>query len=322
MLKKIAVQQLQIGMYVHLPLSWYEHTFLKNNFAVTTEHQLVKIRNSGLQEVTIDTEKGIDLADATASPPLTSTAPVEKQILLDELMAAIQDKHLPAPEKAALIHERAIDMMYRLLETPSADNIKTVKKGITEVVNLILSDDATTHQLLLITSHDFYTYTHSVSVGVLGIALSKILFKKSAGHNMNELGAGFFLHDLGKIQIDQAILNKPGRLTDEEMNEVRRHPNLGFKILNDTKQLTEECKLIVLQHHERQDGNGYPKRLKGDKIHIYGRICMIADVYDALTSDRPYRKKMTPFAALDLMRNEMLEHFQRDLFEKFVQIFR
>ena len=108
---------------------------------------------------------------------------------------------------------------------------------------------------------------------------------------MNELGTGFFLHDLGKVNINQDILNKPGRLTDEEMNEVKRHPAQGFKILNETKHLTEESKLIVLQHHERQDGKGYPKGLKGEAIHIYGRICSIADVYDALTSDRPYRKK-------------------------------
>ena len=105
---------------------------------------------------------------------------------------------------------------------------------------------------------------------------------------MHELGAGFFLHDLGKVKIDTAIINKPGKLTAEEMRQMRRHPNLGFTILSKTKQLSEECKLIVLQHHERNDGTGYPNGLRGDAIHIYCRLCSLADVYDALTSVRPY----------------------------------
>jgi HD-GYP domain-containing protein (c-di-GMP phosphodiesterase class II) len=95
---------------------------------------------------------------------------------------------------------------------------------------------------------------------------------------MIELGSGFFLHDVGKVLIDAAILNKPARLTDEEMKEIQRHPNLGFNLLNNAKQLSEEAKFIVLQHHEKYDGTGYPKRLKGELIHIYARICSLADV--------------------------------------------
>ena len=106
------------------------------------------------------------------------------------------------------------------------------------------------------------------------------------------------------------------------MQEIRRHPALGFKILHNTGQLTEECKLIVLQHHERYDGKGYPKGLRSKDIHLYGRICIIVDVYDALTSDRPYRKKMAPFDALKLMQTEMIGHFDKELFEQFVMIFR
>jgi len=106
------------------------------------------------------------------------------------------------------------------------------------------------------------------------------------------------------------------------MSEMRRHPHLGFKLLQDTRQLTDESKIIVLQHHERIDGTGYPKGLRGNEIHIYARICAIADVCDALTSDRPYRKKMAPFVALKLMREEMMHHFQKDLFEQFVLLFK
>lgn len=131
-------------------------------------------------------------------------------------------------------------------------------------------------------------------------------------------GAAFFLHDLGKVKIDQEILNKPGKLTEEEMEEMRRHPGHGFRLLHATKQLSEECRIIVLQHHERSDGSGYPRGLREGEIHSYGRICSVADVFDALTSDRPYRKALPPFDALKLMRSEMSHHFQKDIFEKFV----
>lgn len=322
MQKEIPISGLNIGMHVNLPLSWYAHPFLKSNFTIVSESQILKIKEMGLAFVTIETDKGIDVPTEMALSAPTDQLPVAEPIILDSLLEAVHATSLPASKKAALIHEESRAMMQRMLNDPSTENIRTVKKGITEVVSLILSDDTITNSLLLITSHDFYTYTHSVTVGVLGVALAKILFRKSDGHDMNELGAGFFLHDLGKIRIDQSILNKPGKLTDEEMKEVKRHPALGFKILNETKQLTEECKLIVLYHHERDDGKGYPKGLKGDGIHVYGRICMIADVYDALTSDRPYRKKMTPYGALELMGKEMRNHFQRDLLEQFILMFK
>jgi len=138
---------------------------------------------------------------------------------------------------------------------------------------------------------------------------------------MHELGAAFFLHDLGKVKVDAAIINKPAVLTDEEMDKMRKHPEYGYEILVNTNQLTEECRTIVLHHHERNDGSGYPSGLKGEDIHLYGRICSLADVYDALNSDRPYRNGLGPFAALKLMKEEMLSHFQKDLFEKFVLLF-
>ncbi len=94
----------------------------------------------------------------------------------------------------------------------------------------------------------------------------------------------------------------------------------GFKILQEAHQLTDECKKIVLQHHERVDGSGYPKHLSGDEIHIYGMICSIADIYDALTSNRSYRQKMRPFDALTLMKNENLAHINKQMFEKFIRM--
>ena len=138
---------------------------------------------------------------------------------------------------------------------------------------------------------------------------------------MYELGAGFFLHDLGKTRVDPAIINKRGKLTEDEMKKMRSHPYQSYKILAEANQLSEECRLIALQHHEREDGKGYPRHLRGDEIHLYGRIGCIADVYDALTAARSYKPKLSPFDALRVMKEDMSNHFEKDLFVKFVLLF-
>ncbi len=121
------------------------------------------------------------------------------------------------------------------MDDPKAENIKEAKQGISEIVDMVFSQDDTSHYLLRITSHDFYTYTHSVNVGILSIMLAKHLFKGASNHNMHEIGAGFFLHDLGKIRVDPAIINKPGRLTEEEMQQMRKHPYQSYKILKENQ---------------------------------------------------------------------------------------
>lgn len=315
---------LEIGMYVILPLAWHQHPFLKNHFLIESQSEIDKIRELGTDGIKMDPSRSrlagkIATVQAQDCTGLRDPAP---KVVTDELIATIHDQSLPPKTKSSLVRQHSITVMKNLLDNPSAQNMKEVQKGISEVVNLILTDDDTLHYLLDITSHDFYTYTHSVSVGVLAIALSKKLFSDSTNHDMKALGMGFFLHDVGKVGIDQSLITKPGRLTPAEMQEMRRHPVLGFKLLHETRQLTEESKTIVLQHHERVDGGGYPKGLRGGEIHIYGRICSIADVYDALTSDRPYRKKLPPFEALKVMHDEMLNHFQADLFRAFVLMFK
>jgi HD-GYP domain-containing protein (c-di-GMP phosphodiesterase class II) len=327
MQRTINIDNLKVGMYVILPVSWYQHPFVKNEFLIKSKDQIEKISESGITEVILDTKRSKlsgnqESRDPQAESEQTAKPTTPRTVVPDGLLDAIHDVNLPPQDKAKAVRAHSITMISNLLENPTAENIEDVKKGIAEVVDLILTDDETSLCLLSITSHDFYTYTHSVNVGFLAVSLSKSLFKKSVAHNMHELGAGFFLHDLGKVEVDASIINKPGKLTNEEMNQMRQHPHMGYKLLYETNQLTHECKKIVLQHHERYDGKGYPNGLEGDDIHLYGRICSIADVFDALTSERSYRQKLDPFVALQLMKEEMIHHFHRDLFEQFVLLFK
>jgi HD-GYP domain-containing protein (c-di-GMP phosphodiesterase class II) len=322
MSKTINITELKIGMYINLPRAWRAHPFLRNNFTVTSSTQIQKMMDYGIKEVNIDEQKGIPaelVAKETDQPEKDFSQATIIPEKLDEVLA---DKKMPPAKRAEAIHLHSVDMMRNLWEKPTGEKIAQFKQGVFGIVDVVLADDATNSHLLNLTSYDYNTYIHSVNVGVLAISLAKALFTKEDKHDMHALGAGFFLHDIGKVHIDEAIINKPGKLTEEEMGIMRKHPGMGFKLLTETKQIGEESRLIVLQHHERHNGTGYPRRMRGEDIHVYGRICSIADVFDALVSKRPYKEQLKPFEALKIMKDEMLDHFHKEIFEKFVLLFK
>jgi len=332
MRQKISTKQLTIGMFIELPLSWSDHPFLKSSFKIKNQEQIEKIKNCKLTHILVDVDRSDVPIPALRSEDDTRIADPKDQpvpeswnpetLAPSELLETLNDNSMASDMKAKAVYQHSRTMMERLFENPSSENIVTSKKVIASITDLILADDETSSNLLRITSHDFYTYTHSVNVGITSILLSKALFKNSDAHDLHELGAGFFLHDLGKIMVDPNVINKPGKLTDAEMAHVRIHPFQGYKILKQANALSDECRCIVMQHHEYDDGTGYPKRLKGKEIHRYARICCIADVFDALTSERSYKKAMKPFDALKLMQQQMSEHFDKKLFAEFVLLFK
>ncbi len=343
MIKTVQIKDLKVGMYVIIPGTWMNHSFTRNQFLVKNPHQIKQMQDDGMHELQVDFAKSnlpADVLDATQQveeqPHTISEEPAAPEsnemqapakwtpenLVPVELAEAIEDRRMDSLAKARAVYQNSLAMMSRLLESPTADNIHTSKDVIKSITDLILSDDNTAHNMLRITAHDYYTYTHSVNVGVTAIMLAKELFRNSDSHDLGELGAGFFLHDLGKVNVDSRIINKPARLNEEEMNQIRTHPYQGYKILEDADALSEECKYIVLQHHELYDGTGYPKRLKGDEIHVYGRICCLADVFEALTAERSYKQSLHRFDALKLMRDEMPNHFSREMLNSFILLFK
>lgn len=334
MKKTIPVDQLKVGMFVHLEKAWFKHPFLSSSFHIESESQIRKIVDHGIRTVVIDPEKTVSPAQkiqtGNGSQPSAglkeqdadSATPSAEQIRVHQAMDKIvRDRKTPPEEKVRAVQDMSIHMMHDLMDKPTAANIVQAKQTIARIVDLILHNHSITSHLVQITSHDFNTYTHSVTVGLLGVTLSKVLFRNSDEHNLHELGAAFFLHDIGKVRVDSAIINKPGRLTEEEMDAMRKHPSFGYQVLRETDQLTVECREITLQHHERDDGTGYPKRLRGNDIHQYAKICAIADVYEALTAERPYKLPMKPYDALVMMKTKMSNHFQKDIFDRFVLLF-
>ena len=327
MLYTISTKALKIGMFIILPKWHFDHPETGNKFLITSEKQLNFILNTGVKKVQIDSamsQANIDFQRITHPIPEKETAKVawdpEKGFTM-ELRSIISDPDAAPEVKARAVYGKSLEIMKTLFLNPTAEVLGETKKAVGEIADLILNDEETSLNLLQLTSHDFYTYTHSVNVGILGISLAKRLYKGNVEHDIHELGAGFFLHDLGKIKVDQAILNKPGRLDDNEMKRIRIHPFQSYKILEKTNQLTDECRVICMQHHEREDGGGYPRRLVGDQIHDYARVCCITDVYDALTAERSYKKALSPFEALRVMKEEMIGFFHKEIFENFVRLF-
>jgi HD-GYP domain-containing protein (c-di-GMP phosphodiesterase class II) len=162
-----------------------------------------------------------------------------------------------------------------------------------------------------------YTFCHMVNVAVLSI-----LTGVSLGYDelkLRDLGIGAFLHDLGKIKVDENIYNKPDVLTTEEYAKIKEHSMLGFEMLRSIKELNILCAHVAFQHHERFDGQGYPRGLKGKEIHDFARIVALADVYDALTAQRPYRKAMLPYHAVEYLIAMGGSQFDPDITRVFVE---
>jgi HD-GYP domain-containing protein (c-di-GMP phosphodiesterase class II) len=323
MQEMISVGELKVGMHVTIPGSWFKHPFVRSRLVVSSQRDIEWLAATGISQIPVDPAKS-----KIALPKLTEIIfpegpdePELRETVLPGLMEALTDHALTRESKAYAVKASSKIIMMKLMEkTPDEGMLCEARENLHEVIDCILEGDQLNTFLLTISDHDMYTYTHSVNVGVLSLLLAKKYFGSSDRHNLRELGVGFFLHDLGKIQVDPAIINKKGKLTFDELQAMRRHPLYGFNILNDANQLTTECKLIILEHHEKEDGSGYPYSLYGEEIHVYARICSLVDMYDALTTDRPYRGRMSPFQALNMIKSEITDSIQKSLFENFVHI--
>ncbi len=241
--------------------------------------------------------------------------------LKETLVSIVSDPAISSNKKAEAVHSACLQTLQRTFEEPRAAFLGQACEILEPTVNLIVSDDQATKHLIRLTTYDHSTYVHSTNVGIFSIALARILFGDDRQHDMQRLGAGFFLHDLGKCNIPIDILNKPGLLSDEERDIVRRHVLDGYQMVESSGLMTDEARTIILQHHERDDGMGYPNQRRAEEIHPFARICRLADIYEALTSDRPYHNSRSSFEALKFMKEHVVSGPDEQLFAGFVKLF-
>jgi HD-GYP domain-containing protein (c-di-GMP phosphodiesterase class II) len=226
------------------------------------------------------------------------------------------DSRISSDEKTRIVQNVATYLVKDMFEDPKTGIVSRTKEFAYNMVDYILQDCHAAHSLLKIAVHEHYTYTHSVNVAAVGT-----LFGKNIGladGELKDLCSGILMHDIGKTRISTAILNKNGKLTKEEFEQIKKHPELGVEVLKEAGCTREHEYTITLQHHENYDGTGYPYGLKKYEIHLCGKIARIIDVYDALTSKRPYSDAIRPFKALVEMKEKMLNCFDKQLFIDFV----
>ncbi|NLE26378.1 MAG: HD-GYP domain-containing protein [Clostridiaceae bacterium] len=208
----------------------------------------------------------------------------------------------------------------KAIMTTSSLKISVDGKKIMEMVNSLLSNllknDFIIMNLSDIRSVDDYTFSHSVNVCILSLITGIAMGIK--GETLRELGVGSLLHDIGKVMIDDRILQKPTNLTINEFDEVKKHTVYGYEILKNSKDISHTAQIIALSHHERKDGSGYPYNLKNNDIPVAARIVAISDVYDALSTNRIYRKKMMPHEVVDYMCSLSNKHFDKIVLDAFI----
>jgi len=236
----------------------------------------------------------------------------------------INDKRFPNLEIQDIVSETTRRESIKITK----DIMEKIKKGqaltspqvlqtINNIIDDLLAQDSLVVNLNDIRTYDDYTFGHSVNVCVLSLLMGTAL-----GYNqlkLRDLGAGAILHDLGKVYIPSHILQKTACLTEEEFKEVQQHCEKGFEIIRNNKELSILSAHAALQHHERYDGRGYPQGLRGEDILEFARIVAIADVYDALSADRPYRKRFLPHEIYEYMMASCYTSFDPKLMAHFLK---
>jgi len=237
----------------------------------------------------------------------------------DNIKDIINDDSIVEAVKASIVYDSANLLVREVLNKPTlGENIKRTEQMVENTVSFILHKKSAFHSLLKVMSFDYYTYTHSINVCTFSLALAKYIGMEDI-EELNILGTGAILHDVGKTKISEAILNKKEALTSEEIKLIRQHPQWGYEILKETDIISPASYYPIVQHHEREDGSGYPKGLGCQEIHRYSKIVAIADVFDAMTTRRVYRSAIDPYPAL----KEMFENqktFNLEFLEQFTRL--
>lgn len=332
MRRTIRPDQVTLGMYIHaFEGSWLQHPFWRTHFLVNDEETLRRVRESDVAGVLIDEEKGAPLApDALASSASPDPSRTAMRAKPDRPRAPVRLANV-----VSILDRPCSWAQERARATRIAAHSAQVMRGVFDGVRLgkavrsahvvALVDDISAsvarhpHTLIGITrlkSKDEYTYLHSVAVCALMVNFARRLDLDP--DVVRGYGLAGLLHDVGKMAVPDAILNKPGALTDDEFALVRDHPERGHALLqagNDTPDLALD---VCLHHHEKIDGSGYPFGLKGEAISLAARMGAICDVYDALTSNRAYKNAWAPAEAVAAMRG-WAGHFDPDLLFTFMQ---
>jgi putative nucleotidyltransferase with HDIG domain len=327
--KKIPVHQLRVGMHLlRLEGSWISHPFWRTRFVVEDPGTLAKVRASGVAECWIDTALGLDVAPPEASAGAVPGVPAA--VLAAALVpSAGREAAAPVPQArtafdeelrqaAALCNKsrRAVAAMFNEARMGRTLDAEACLPLVEDIAGSVMRNPGALVSLARLKTRDDYSYMHSMAVCALMVSLARRIGLNEA--QCREAGQAGLLHDIGKALMPLEVLNKPGKLTEAEFAVMRQHPQKGHQLLAEGRAACSVTLDVALHHHERIDGTGYPHRLDGAAIDRYARMGAICDVYDAITSNRPYKAGWDPATSVARMAS-WKGHFDPALFAAFVQ---
>jgi HD-GYP domain-containing protein (c-di-GMP phosphodiesterase class II) len=331
MLKKIPISQLKLGMHLHaFDGAWIDHPFWRTRFVITDPVDIQKARASGLAECWIATDLGLDvdgeltLAEAPVpeAAPESEPEPAPAPAMIPPGTPAKSNAPTSQAEElheAAAICKRsrkAVVSMFGDARMGRAIDAEQCLPLVADITDSVFRNPGALVSLARLKTHDDYSYMHSVAVCALMVSLSR-----HQGHDEDQCrqaGLAGLLHDIGKALMPPEVLNKPGKLTDAEFDVMRSHPERGHEVLLEGHGVGPGPLEVCMHHHEKMDGTGYPHKLAGDRISLLARMGAVCDVYDAITSNRPYKAGWDPGESIARMAS-WKGHFDPAVFGAFVR---
>jgi putative nucleotidyltransferase with HDIG domain len=325
MLKRIGVHQLNLGMHLkEFCGSWMDHPFWRTDFVLLDAKDLETILASSIKEVWIDSVKSLDIVvgePAVLEISLVLPVEVDRQRVADHRAGQVAPvsaaKERARATKIVRQSKQAVMSMFEEARMGNAVDVGGAKQLVEEISDSITRNPTALISLArLKTIHD-YTYMHCVAVCAMMVSLARQLGLEEA--QVRSAGLAGLLHDLGKAVMPLEVLNKPGKLTAEEFAVIKSHPVEGHKLLLERADVEGIVLDVCLHHHEKTDGSGYPDGLKGGEISLFAKMGAVCDVYDAITSNRPYKPGWDPAESLRKMAEWASGHFDPQVFQAFVK---
>lgn len=327
-MRRINIDRVKSGMVLGKTIYGYNYEMLLNKGVTITEKHITNLKNKGFIKIYIDDE---ETADVVIEDPVSDKIRImaTKDVLKTYQVTQASIEHIEADTTESII--RSINTPKIKMAFQESPAFKQLHKDLNAFVDELMNQDILSG-LNSIKSFDNYTYEHSIDTAILALIIGKRLSLNK--EKLRQIAIGEFLHDIGKIFLDEKIINKPDKLTSDEYEKVKLHTTYGYELLKDIKDIDAASAHITYQHHERQDGKGYPRGLTGsnkldrgvitysseEKMIMIAEIAAIADFYDACISDRPYRKGLPPDLVYELIKEGSGTQFNRELVECFLNV--
>ena len=314
-------------MHLHeLCGSWMEHPFWRTKFLIKDPNDIRLIIDSGITEVWIDVKIGLDVEQGTDASATETKEEVNAAVDKTLIQSAVRDQPVKLVSMAEEVQraakicaksKEAVVSMFQEVRMGKAISAEAANELVDEISSSVMRNPGALISLARLKTADDYTYMHSVAVCALMVSLARQL--KLDEKQIREAGMSGLLHDLGKAMIPMEILNKPGKLTDEEFDLIKSHPAEGHRLLIEGGTVGEIPLDVCLHHHEKVDGRGYPHQLKDEQISLFAKMGAVCDVYDAITSNRPYKAGWDPAESIRKMTEWCNGHFDSKVFQSFIK---